>query len=88
MVVTDEHRAHMRDRVREYVEAQKGTSNPTREAEWIAAGMSARRYRWDIIRAAGLIPYICNTLYRYANDTHIDTALRLIVRELELGDGK
>jgi hypothetical protein len=78
----------MREAVRKYVEAQQGTGNPTREEQWIAAGMSGRRYRWDICRAAGLIPYICNTLYRYANDTHIDTALRVIVRELELGEGK
>lgn len=88
MKVTDEHRAHMRDCIREYVDAQKAAGNPSRESEWIAAGMSGRRYRWDIVRAAGLIPYICNTLYRYANDTHIDTALRVIVRELELGEGK
>jgi hypothetical protein len=88
MKVTDEHRAHMRDAIRTYVEAQKGTRNPTREAEWLAVGMTARRYRWDIARAANLIPFMCNTLYRYANDTHIDTALRTVVRELGLGDGK
>lgn len=88
MKVSPEHYAHLREKFREYIAAQTGTDKPTHEAQWIAVGMSPRRYRWDIARAANLIPYICNTLYRYANDTHIDTALRGIVRELGLGDGK
>jgi hypothetical protein len=41
-----------------------------------------KRVRWDLFSAAGLSSYACDTLYSYANDTHIDTALRSIVREL------
>lgn len=41
---------------------------------------SAKRYRWDVARAAGLIPFITDTLYTYANDDHIDTALRSILK--------
>ena len=43
------------------------------------AGLSAKRFRWDIWRAAGLLGFTCDTLYKYLNDVHIDTALRNIV---------
>jgi hypothetical protein len=43
-----------------------------------------KRVRWDAVRYAGLIPWICDTLYKYMNDDHIDTALRKIFSELEL----
>ena len=42
------------------------------------------RVRWDFLHAAGLTPWICACVYPYANDTHIDTALRRIQRELNL----
>ena len=40
------------------------------------SGLSAMRLRWDAARQADLIPFFCDTLYQYANDDHIDTALR------------
>jgi hypothetical protein len=40
----------------------------------------AKRHRWDAFRKAGLIPYACGTLYKYADDVHIDNTLKLIVR--------
>lgn len=42
-----------------------------------------KRYRWDLHYAAGLTRFVCDNLYSYVNDTHIDTALRRIVGELE-----
>jgi hypothetical protein len=47
-----------------------------------AAGLSTRRFQWDAMRAAGLIPWVCDTLYPYANDEHIQTALNRIIRPL------
>jgi hypothetical protein len=41
-----------------------------------------KRLRWDLLYAAKLNPFVCDTIYPYANDTHIDTALRSIVNEL------
>jgi len=38
-----------------------------------------KRYRWDLFYASGLVSFQCDTLYQYANDEHIDTALRHIV---------
>lgn len=40
------------------------------------------RLRWDAARAARLIPFFCDTIYPYANDDHIDTALRFVMREV------
>lgn len=42
-----------------------------------------KRLRWDLLFAAGLTPWLCANLYPYADDTHIDTALRHIVSKLE-----
>ena len=40
-----------------------------------------KRHRWDALYAAGAGEWI-NDVYKYANDDHIDTALRAIVKEL------
>jgi hypothetical protein len=41
-----------------------------------------RRYRWDLFHAARLAGWACDTVYPYATDTHLDTALRSIVAPL------
>ena len=46
------------------------------------AGLSLKRYQWDVIYQVGLTAYICDTLYPYLNDEHIQTALNRIIREL------
>ena len=43
--------------------------------------VSDKRYGWDMLHESGLTPWVCSTLYDYLDDTHIDTALRKIVRE-------
>ena len=43
-----------------------------------------KRLRWDAFRSAGYAG-ILSELYAYLNDTHIDTALRSIMREIEGG---
>ena len=42
------------------------------------------RFRWDLLYAAKLSTWICDNLYSYLNDSHIDTALKSIVKELEI----
>jgi hypothetical protein len=44
----------------------------------------AKRLRWDLLYSAGLTKWICDNLYSYADDSHIDTALRAIVSSLNL----
>ena len=41
-----------------------------------------QRLRWDCLWAAGLWPWVCSEIYKYANDSHIDTALKRIMKEL------
>lgn len=41
------------------------------------------RHRWDLLYAANLSQWAIATLYKYLNDTHIDTALRSIVPPLK-----
>ena len=50
--------------------------------EYRAAGLSDMRLRWDCARAAGLISWLCDNVYSYANDDHIDTALRAYFKTL------
>ena len=54
-----------------------------RRAGYVAAGLSDKRYHWDLTYAASLTPWICSTLYPYLNDDHIDTALRRIIPPLD-----
>lgn len=42
-----------------------------------------KRYRWDLLHAAGLTDWLCKMVYPYAHDDHIDTALRSIVKDLK-----
>jgi hypothetical protein len=42
-----------------------------------------KRLRWDLSYKAGLTQFLCDSVYSYANDEHIDTALKNIVKELE-----
>ena len=42
---------------------------------------SDKRVRWDYFHVAGrpALSFLCDTLYKYMNDTHMDTALKAIV---------
>jgi hypothetical protein len=42
-----------------------------------------KRLRWDLSYKAGLNTFLCDSVYSYANDDHIDTALKNIVKQLE-----
>lgn len=42
-------------------------------------GLSDKRYRWDLLWAS---KFNFGAMYDYCNDTHIDTALRKIIRGL------
>jgi hypothetical protein len=55
---------------------------PALRAAYRDAGLSLKRYQWDVTWKAGLSAYICKTLYPYLNDDHIQTALNRIVSEL------
>ena len=41
-----------------------------------------KRLRWDIAYSANLSQWFCDNVYSYADNSHIDTALRSIMQEL------
>ena len=43
-----------------------------------------KRLRWDFFNAARLYQFASATLYAYCNDDHIDTALKNIIKEIDL----
>lgn len=43
-----------------------------------------KRLRWDLSYAAGLTTFFCDNIYKYADDTHIDTALRSVMKQLNI----
>lgn len=50
--------------------------------QYKAKGLTDKRYRWDLLWAAGCTTFLCKVLYKYMDDTHVDTALRSIVKPL------
>jgi len=78
MKITPEHLAHMRAAIAATIPV-----HPYTAADYARAGHSPKRYRWDLLYAAKLTPWICQHLYKYCNDEHIDTALRAILAELQ-----
>ena len=41
-----------------------------------------KRLRWDLLWLSVTSAWICATVYKYADDTHLDTALKKIMKEL------
>lgn len=77
--LTPDHFAHLRAVIRE---AQAKQPTETR-AKYEEVGMNAQRHRWDLFHCSKVVRYVCDHIYPYANDTHIDAALRAIVKEME-----
>jgi hypothetical protein len=51
-------------------------------SQYKAQGLSDKRYRWDLTYLANSTRFICDVLYEYMDDSHVDTALRKIVKPL------
>ena len=79
MKIKPEHYQHMLIAMR----AAQALQPTATRASYEAKGLTAKRHRWDLFYAAGLLAWICDNVYIYADDEHIDTALRSIVKELE-----
>lgn len=73
MKISKEHLEHLRTHI-------APLDLPERRAAYASAGLSDVRYRWDLLWAAKLGPFVCGTLYKAGlDDSHIDTALRNII---------
>ena len=47
--------------------------------QYTRAGFTAKRWRWDCLYKSVASQWICDNVYPYANDDHIDTVLRGIL---------
>jgi len=75
MKIKPEHLAHIRAAI-------APLDTDFHRSRYAAAGLSTKRYQWDMLYQAGLTPWICDTLYKYMDDTHIQTALNRLVKPL------
>lgn len=83
MKITPEHYAFIKDAIQNKFTVSLVNDHRTFiEAENKAKDVE-KRLRWDLIYFALGSRWICDNLYNYADDTHIDTALKKIVKELE-----
>lgn len=75
MKMTDAHYLQMADALNA-IKPQLDESAPKYKEQ----GLSEMRFRWDALRAAKVegdsTRWICDRLYSYLDDSHIDTALR------------
>lgn len=82
MKITKEHYNHLKSEIIAKHEFMlKEHSNDY--SVYLNAGHSVKRHTWDLLHAAGLTPFICDTLYKYLNDEHINTALVNIHKSLK-----
>jgi len=72
MKMTQEHFLHM-------AQALEKFNTDYYRSRYAASGLTTRRFQWDAVRAAGLTPWLCDTLYKYLDDNHIQTALNRII---------
>ena len=83
MKIKPEHVEYMRQEMQAALTREISRIGEQKLREW-RSQVSEKRFRWDLARAAGLLPrWICDYIYPYANDTHFDTALRRIVSDLD-----
>lgn len=55
-------------------------ADPNMRKRYKKHGFSTKRLQWDCVRDAGLMPWIVEVLYKYLDDTHIQTALDKIIQ--------
>ena len=76
MKIKPEHLAELRRLIAEH-------DTPATRQEARSMGWKAPRYHYWLCGKPNVLAFICDTLYTYLEDTHIDTALRRIIPDLE-----
>jgi hypothetical protein len=65
----------------EYIKGKMlATSTAPTLHSYTSRGLSEKRWRWDWLYEAKLSNWVCDNLYSYLNDEHIDTALKQITK--------
>lgn len=79
MKVKPEDFTHMRVEIEKFVDLHK--EDCIKHAN---SGLSEKRIYWDFANACGLNKFICDVLYKYCNNNHVEMALKYIYRNLWL----
>lgn len=53
-------------------------------SKYKSEGLSFRRLQWDALHAAVDVKWICDELYPYLNDDHIQSALNAAFKEMRV----
>ncbi len=89
MKIKPEHVKQMKDEILSSIEASGGLSEVVRKYETGNFSLSDKvkdlntRFVWDMLWLAGLSGFLCENIYAYANDTHITTALKSFLPQIE-----
>lgn len=69
LLIRPEHVEHIKNSIAEF-------NTPASLGHYRREGLSDKRFRWDLTYRAGLTKWICDNIYPYANDDHLDSVLR------------
>ncbi len=75
MKITPEHYSYILSEIDALLDINSTTLNAVK-AGYVEQGLTMKRMRWDLLYAAKLSKWISDNVYPYADDSHIDTALR------------
>ena len=80
MKITKEHYEYLENQMVKVIKEKTGFTieQALNEARKSPNNLSDKAIRWYLLNGCGLTPFVCQTLYKYLNDSHIDTALRKI----------
>lgn len=82
MKIKPEHVAHIRMAISKIATPEKIAAHRQFIINEGKAKDIEKRLRWDMSYYAGLTPWICDNVYPYADDSHVDTALKAIMKEM------
>ena len=82
MKIVPKHYAHIKNAMREKVFLLPAIKSHIRCATVPPKDLDMR-IRWDLFYAAEIGKWVCDNVYCYATDDHLDTALRQIMEEIQ-----
>lgn len=85
MKIKPEHYKTLKTLIEERLDRLKATRYEVKKFYESEPTISEKRFRWDLLWAVDKESRtaLINELYTYVDDTHIDTALRNIVKEID-----
>lgn len=83
MKIKPEHYAHMLAAIKAKLDQNEPTLKQSYYIDNKIGKDPLKRHRWDLMHSCRMSRWLCDNVYPYANDDHIDTALKAIIKELQ-----